>query len=257
MESSQWNNPKRKGNPVEKLRIKEVVVVEGRYDKIKLSSILDAVIIVTDGFGIFKDRDKQELIRSYADSVGILSCTDSDGAGLVIRGFLSGLVPPDQIRHILIPPIPGKERRKPTPSKEGTLGVEGVDARILRELFRPFAIPTPSDAPTRSDALAFSDDPTPPRRAGRTPAEPESNPVTRGDLYEDGLMGGPHASARRLLLMEQLRLPRNLSVTALIDAINLRGGRRAYLWAMENMEKAEKITPSEENGPPPNTNRNT
>lgn len=213
---------------MEKLRIKEVVVVEGRYDKIKLSSILDAVIVVTDGFGIFKDRDKQSLIRSYADSAGILTCTDSDGAGLVIRGFLSGLVPPDKIRHILIPPIPGRERRKSAPSKEGTLGVEGVDAAILRKLFQPFALPTGSEARFETDAS--------PSAANLSPdSSSNADPVTRGDLYGDGLMGGPDSAAKRIRLMEELSLPRNLSVTALVDAINLLGGRKVYRTALEKL----------------------
>lgn len=216
---------------MEKLRIKEVVVVEGRYDKIKLSSILDAVIVVTDGFGIFKDRDKQSLIRSYADSVGILTCTDSDGAGLVIRGFLSGLVPPDKIRHVLIPTIPGRERRKSAPSKEGTLGVEGVDAEILRKLFLPFALPTGSDInPGGDPSVPAADVPT---------ASADAEPITRGDLYGDGLMGSPDASAKRVRLMEELNLPRNLSVTALVDAINLLGGRQVYLTALEMIAKSE------------------
>lgn len=207
---------------MEKLKIKEVVVVEGRYDKIKLSSILDAVILVTDGFGIFKDKDKQALIRSLADKTGILTCTDSDGAGLVIRGFLSGLVPPEKIRHILIPPIPGRERRKSAPSKEGTLGVEGMDADLLRELFRPFALSADGE-----------DSPRP------TDGAPDSfSPITRADLYADGLMGGPDAASGRLRLMEELNLPRNLSVTALVDAVNLLGGRAVYESALQRMAKS-------------------
>lgn len=186
----------------EKIKLTRVVIVEGRYDKIKLSSILDAAILTTDGFGIFKDGAKQALIRRLAVERGLLTATDSDGAGLVIRNFIGGIVPKGTVVHLLIPPIPGRERRKATPSKEGTLGVEGMDADLLRKLFEPFA----------ADA------------SGQTP----SKPISRADLYEDGLMGGERSSERRIALLAALDLPRNLSVTGLVDAVNLLGGRAVY-----------------------------
>ncbi len=187
----------------EKIKLTRVVIVEGRYDKIKLSSILDAAILVTDGFGIFKDTEKQALIRRLAIERGILTATDSDGAGLVIRNFINGIVPKGTVCHVLIPPIPGRERRKATPSKEGTLGVEGMNADLLRKLFEPFA----SDASGQTEPV---------------------EPISRADLYADGLMGGDGSAERRIALLAALDLPRNLSVTGLVDAVNLLGGRAIY-----------------------------
>lgn len=203
---------------MDKLRIDRVIVTEGRYDKIKLSSLLDATIVTTDGFAIFRDRERQALIRRYAETVGILTATDSDGAGLVIRNFLCGIVPKGSIEHVLIPPTPGKERRKSAPSKEGTLGVEGIDADILRRLFAPYA--SSCDAPAR-----------PPNgrcRASVSAPPPVSDPIDRADFYADGLMGGANSSERRLELLKILNLPKNLSTGALIDAINRLGGRALY-----------------------------
>ncbi|MBO4356372.1 MAG: toprim domain-containing protein [Clostridia bacterium] len=123
---------------MEKIKLRSMVIVEGKYDKIKLDSILDAEIIETDGFSIFKNEQLKEYIRKTALERGIITATDSDGAGLLIRNYLSGIVPPDRIKHVLIPKIPGKESRKAEPSKEGTVGVEGIDADVLRSLFEPF-----------------------------------------------------------------------------------------------------------------------
>ncbi len=193
----------------EKIKIGRVVVVEGRYDKIKLDSIIEATIITTDGFGIFKDKEKQAFLRRVAEERGILTATDSDGAGLVIRGFLSSIIPKDKIAHLLIPPTPGKEPRKKSPSKEGTLGVEGIDADILRRLFEPFADDN------------FS---------------PPEEPLTVADLYEDGFIGGEGSKERRKALEKELSLPSNLSTASLIDALNMLGGREIYKKAVENIE---------------------
>lgn len=193
-----------------KPRIDRVILVEGKYDKIKLDSLFDADIIVTDGFGIFSDREKQAYIKKLAEKRKILTATDSDGAGLVIRGFLSGLIPQSRIDHILIPPIPGKERRKSSPSKEGTLGLEGIDADTLRSLFAPYIV--------GSDKTVTGD------------------PISNVDLYEDGLIGADGASEIRRLLEVELHLPTNLSTPSLIKAINSLGGREIY----ENALRAVK-----------------
>lgn len=231
-----------------RLTIRQVVIVEGRYDKIKLSSILDAVILTTDGFGIFKDKEKQSLIRRLAETRGLITATDSDSAGMLIRNFIGGIVPKGRVIHLLIPPIPGRERRKSTPSKEGTLGVEGMEADLLRALFAPYAAaPGPSDgsarpenppAPVSSDPLDPSgpSDPPAPSGAAGTPGNPAPEPIGRGDLYADGLMGGTGSSGRRVALMAALNLPRNLSTTALIDAINLLGGRTVYEAALSRID---------------------
>ncbi len=185
----------------EKIRIGRVIVVEGKYDKIKLDSIVDGVIVTTDGFGVFKDREKQAFLRRVAEERGILTATDSDGAGLVIRGFLSSIIPKDKIAHLLIPPTVGKEPRKKSPSKEGTLGVEGIDPDILRRLLEPFA--------------------------EENSAEP-TDPVTVGDLYEDGFVGAQGSREKRKSLEKELSLPSNLSTASLIDALNMLGGREIY-----------------------------
>ena len=114
------------------LRIREAIVVEGRYDKNTLSQLVDTLILCTDGFQIFKDREKQALLRTVAERRGLVILTDADGAGQVIRGFLSGIISPDYVKHAYIPEVPGKEKRKSAPSKEGTLGVEGMDRETLR-----------------------------------------------------------------------------------------------------------------------------
>lgn len=199
-----------------KPRIDRVILVEGKYDKIKLDSLFDADIIVTDGFGIFSDREKQAYIKKLAEKRKILTATDSDGAGLVIRGFLSGLIPQNRIDHVLIPPIPGKEKRKSGPSKEGTLGLEGIDADTLRSLFAPYIVDIVGIV--GSDKTVTGD------------------PISNVDLYEDGLIGADGASDMRRLLEVELHLPTNLSTPSLIKAINSLGGREIY----ENALRAVK-----------------
>lgn len=198
----------------EKLKIDRPVVVEGKYDKIKLDSILDATIITTDGFGIFKNKEKQAFLRRAAEAKGIITATDSDGAGLVIRNFLNGIIPKDRIAHVLIPPTVGKERRKLSPSKEGTLGVEGIDADILRRLFLPFAESEKS------------------RDGGEN-----TKKLTAARLYEDGLIGADGSAERRVALAKLLALPTNLSTSALIDAVNILGGEDIYAAALKSTDE--------------------
>ncbi|SEH62618.1 ribonuclease M5 [Ruminococcus flavefaciens] len=175
------------------IKLDEAIIVEGKYDKIKLSSIVDAVIIVTNGFGIFKDTEKLELIRYYANKTGIIILTDSDAAGRKIRGYIKGAVGSGRITNVYIPDVFGKEKRKTKPSAEGKLGVEGIDADILKEAFRKAGI-TASENSTRSD-------------------------ITKLTLYELGLSGGSNSSVLREKLQVSLGLPRQLSAGALVEVL--------------------------------------
>lgn len=179
----------------QKITLARAVVVEGRYDKIKLSSFVDGVILVTNGFGIYRDKELCRLLRFYAESRGLIVLTDSDSAGRQIRAHIKRVLPKElhgRIASVHIPRIPGKERRKSEPSKEGTLGVEGIDADILRRLLKPYENEQP--------------------RIGE--------PITKNDLYMLGLSGGADASARRAALAKKLSLPEGLSSTALLDLLN-------------------------------------
>lgn len=180
-----------------KPKICEAIVVEGKYDAIRLRSVVDATIVETDGFGIFRQPDKLELLRRLADTTGLIVLTDSDSAGFVIRDRISGAVPKDRVKHAYIPEITGKERRKATPSKEGLLGVEGVDGEIVWQ------------------ALL---------RAGATQVgEAENRPtpyLTKARLYEDGLSGGADSARRRAALLGRLGLPKQLSANRMMDVLN-------------------------------------
>ncbi len=178
------------------IKIDRVVIVEGRYDKIKLSSILDAVIIETDGFGIFNDKEKQKLIKKLAETKGLLIFTDSDSAGFKIRSFIKGFVPADQIKHAYIPDIFGKEKRKSEPSKEGKLGVEGVKPAIIMEALEKAGV------------------------LYEETAERKTREITKLDLYEDGLSGRPNSDELRKKLLSRLELPERLTSNALLQVLN-------------------------------------
>ncbi len=178
------------------IKIDRVVIVEGRYDKIKLSSILDAVIIETDGFGIFNDKEKQKLIRKLAGTKGLLILTDSDSAGFKIRSFIRGIVPNEQIKHAYIPDIFGKEKRKTEPSKEGKLGVEGVKVQVI------------IDALEKAGVLCEESERT------------QRKEITKLDLYEDGLSGKPDSDILRKKLLKHLDLPERLTSNALVQILN-------------------------------------
>ena len=194
-----------------KIKISRAVIVEGRYDKIKLDSIIDALIITTDGFGVFKSDEKRILLTRLAKEKGLIVLTDSDGAGLVIRNYMNSIIPKDQLTHLFIPKIYGKERRKTIASKEGTLGVEGMSADLLRDLFAPF----------QADADAVID----------------SDPITKIDLFTDGFSGTDASKNRRIRLQKALGLPENISANALLQAINMLGGRKIYEKAKKDVEK--------------------
>ena len=179
------------------VKIKEAIVVEGRYDKNTLSPIVDAPILETAGFGIFKDKQQMALLRRVAETRGLIVFTDPDGAGFVIRNHIKSAIPSRYLKHAYIPDIYGKERRKAAPGKEGKLGVEGMTPEVI------------------VDAL---------RRAGATlegeSAAPE-NQITKQDLMELGLSGGADASAKRLALLKKLGFPEHMSANAMLQALNL------------------------------------
>ena len=178
------------------VRVKEVIVVEGRYDQNTLRQVVDADVVCTEGFGIFRDTERQALLRRLVEKRGLIVLTDSDGAGEVIRGFLSGIVDPKYIKHAFIPDVLGKEKRKSSPSREGKLGVEGMKPEvILRAL----------------------------RAAGATMDEraaPPANRLTPAALYALGLSGGADSAARRRRLQKALGLPERMSSKQLLTALN-------------------------------------
>ncbi len=178
--------------------IKEAVVVEGKYDAIRLRSVVDTTIVETDGFGIFRQPEKMKLLRRLAEAQGLIVLTDSDSAGFVIRDRISGALPTDRVKHAYIPQITGKERRKAAPSKEGLLGVEGVDGETVLQALR---------------------------RAGATPLDGTADrPVpflTKLRLYEDGLSGREDSARRRTALLKRLSMPTNLSANRLVEVLNV------------------------------------
>lgn len=176
------------------LKIKEAVIVEGRYDKLKLSNILDTLIVETNGFGIYNDKAKLKFIKKLAQERGIIVLTDSDHSGFQIRHYLSSGVPKDRIKHIYIPDIYGKEKRKKEPSKEGKLGVEGMSEKLLLDLF--------NKANVSSENVLLE------------------NPVTNYDLFDMGFSGTPNAKANKKKLLKALDLPEFLSTNSLLSYIN-------------------------------------
>lgn len=180
------------------LKIKEAIVVEGRYDKNTLSQIVDAAILETSGFGIMKDKQQLKLLRRVAESRGLIIFTDSDGAGFVIRNFLKGAIDGKYLRHAYIPDIPGKERRKSAPGKEGKLGVEGMTPQIIVDALRKAGATVLGEEMTRS-----------------------TGNITKQDMMELGLSGGKDSSILRKLLLKKLDLPEHMSANALLQAVNL------------------------------------
>lgn len=181
------------------VRIREAIVVEGKYDQNTLRQIVDTAVIPTHGFGVMKDRELLAFLRTVAEKRGLIILTDSDGAGFVIRNFLKGALPKERVRHAYIPDIAGKERRKKAPGREGKLGVEGMEPAVLLEALR------------RAGAT-FLDE------AAEAPA---GTPITKADLYAWGLSGGPDSSEKRLALLKELNLPSHMSANALLEALNL------------------------------------
>ena len=201
------------------LKLKEALVVEGRYDKNTLAQIVDAPIFVTNGFGIFKDPETLSLLRAAAEHRGLILLTDSDGAGFVIRNYLKGAIPPERLKHAYVPDVYGKERRKAAPGREGKLGVEGMPPEILiRALL---------------DAGATVLD--------RASAAAGDGTITKTDLYALGLSGRPDSKSRRLALQRRLGLPEHLSTNALLTALNVMYPREEFLAMAEESEKENAI----------------
>lgn len=180
----------------EKLKLKEAVIVEGRYDRIRLSELIASPIIETAGFRVFKDKEKQNLIRSVAERRGILVMTDVDSAGFVIRNFLKGIVPADTLKHAYIPTVAGKERRKDQPSKEGILGVEGIDREALIRSIR------------QSGATVIGE------------SAESTGEITKADFYAYELTGRENSALRREAILLDLGLPQYLSANAMLAAMN-------------------------------------
>ena len=181
---------------MEKLNIPYPIVVEGKYDRLRLICVCNAQIITTDGFGIFKKNEKLALIRRLSAMTPIILLTDSDGAGKLIRSHLTSAIPKDRLIHLYIPKIKGKEKRKATPSAEGTLGVEGMERELLYNLLSPFES---ADAHERS----------------------RENPLSKTDFYMDGLSGQANSSEKRDALARSLSLPDGMSANALLAALKI------------------------------------
>ena len=188
-------------------RIREVIVVEGRYDKNTISQVVDAAVVTLGGFAVFNDREKLAFLRRLAEERGLIVLTDSDGAGFVIRNYLKGALPRDRVKQAYIPDIPGKERRKRSPGKEGKLGVEGMKSAVLLEALR------------RAGAT-FEDE---------APAVERGEPITKADLYALGLTGGTGSAERRQVLLRRLDLPEHLTPNAMLEALNLLYDRASFL----------------------------
>ena len=195
------------------VKIREAIVVEGRYDKNTLAQILDATILETSGFGIFKDKQQMILLRRVAEKRGLIVFTDSDGAGLVIRNHIKSAIPAQYLKHAYIPDVFGKERRKASPGKEGKLGVEGMDREILLEALR---------------------------RAGATfegEATTTCGQITKQDMMALGLSGGKDSALKRKELMKQLKLPEHMSANAFLQAVNLLFSREEFCLLTEKLEQ--------------------
>lgn len=195
------------------VKIREAIVVEGRYDKNTLSQIVDAPIFETAGFGIFKDRERLALLRRVAERRGLIVFTDSDGAGFVIRNHIKSAIPAQYLKHAYIPDIFGKERRKSAPGKEGKLGVEGMRPEVILEALR------------KGGATIEGEE---------TAAKPR---ITKQDLMELGLSGGQNAGENRRKLMKKLGFPEHMSANALLQALNLLYTLEELTTIVESMEK--------------------
>lgn len=194
---------------MEKLKITLPIIVEGKYDKIKIDSIAEATVIQTDGFGVFKNHERLALIKRLAEKSKIIVLTDSDGAGKLIRSHIVGAIPKDRIIPLYIPQVEGKERRKTAPSKEGYLGVEGTDADILRRLLEPFA--TDGECEARGQE------------------------ITKLDMFEAGLSGGAESAAKRDALAKQFGLPEGMTANALLSALNVLTDACGFVEAVNKM----------------------
>lgn len=194
------------------LHINGAIVVEGKYDKAKVARLVDCPIVVVNGFGVFKDNETVKLLRYYSENGGLIILTDSDSAGFRIRGHIKGIIKNGNVRCAYIPDIYGKEKRKPAPSAEGKLGVEGMPDSVLLEVLKPFS----EEQESSGNRL-----------------------VTKMDFYEDGFTGRPDSSSRRDELKHRLNLPKRLNVNSLLEAINRTVGCEKYLETADEINKGQ------------------
>ena len=198
---------------MQKLQIPYPIIVEGKYDKIKLQAVCEGLIIKTDGFGIFKKDEKAALIRTLARENSIIVLTDSDGGGKVIRSHISSLIPKDKLIQLYIPKIEGKEKRKSEASKEGFLGVEGMEKELLYSLLEPFSSSVDAKASEKLKKIA-------------------ENPLSKVDFYIDGLTGGENSSQKRDELAKKFGLPSNMTPNSLLEALKVIASYEDYLLAV-------------------------
>ncbi len=190
-----------------KLQIPFPVIVEGRYDRLRLECVMEGQILTTDGFGVFRRQEKTQLFRALAERTPLILLTDSDGAGKLIRAHLTSVLPADRLIQLYIPRVAGTERRKQQPSAEGTLGVEGMEQALLYDLLAPYANPAAVE------------------RARK-------NPLSKTDLYLDGLTGCPDSAARRDALAQRLKLPPGMTPNAFLAALRVLLTYEEYLAAV-------------------------
>lgn len=191
-------------------RVREVIVVEGRYDKNTVSQVVEATVVTLGGFAVFNDREKLAFLRRLAEKRGLIVLTDSDGAGFVLRNYLKGALPKDRVKQAYIPDVKGKERRKRRGGKEGKLGVEGMSPAVLLEALR------------RAGATF----------EGEAPAE-RREAITKADLFALGLSGGEGSAERRRTLLKRLGLPEHLTANGMLEALNLLFDRQELERALE------------------------
>ncbi len=214
---------------MKKPRIDRPVLVEGKYDKATLLSIFDATVLTTGGFSLFRKKETQALFRKLAAARGILVLTDPDGAGRVIRGFLSGILPKDKVTHLYVPAIEGKEKRKDKRSAAGLLGVEGVPKETLLSLFAPYIESIASEKAAEPKSESTESD-----EQNGDDLTRQNRKITKTDFYLWGLSGGENATRLRAKLAKALSLPTEMSANALLAALNLVSSR----------EECEKLLPS-------------
>lgn len=204
----------------EKLNIPYPVIVEGKYDRLKLMGVINARIYTTDGFGVFSKSEKLTVLRALSKNTPIIVLTDSDGAGALIRSHITSALPKDKLIQLYIPQIKGKEKRKAEPSKAGTLGVEGMERELLYSIFEPYAIKD-GESPNEADAYIRS----------------LENPLSKADFYRDGLSGRPDSASARDALAKKLGLPAGMTANALLAALKLLISYEEYL----NMAKKDGV----------------
>ena len=188
----------------EKLNIAYPIIVEGKYDRLRLLSICNATVLTTDGFGIFKKNERLELFRQLSRKTPVILLTDSDGAGKLIRSKITTCIPKDRLIQLYVPQVEGKERRKETPSAEGFLGVEGTDADVIRKLLEPFS-------------------------SGTSAEDGEREEITKADLFAVGLTGGADSAEKRDSFAVSLGLPKKMTPNALLSALNVMITREEFL----------------------------